>query len=578
MAHGDEPITILAAALRGAPGAVVGRPDGTLRGAWRWALRCASVGLATLVLLVLGATAGAAHARLETSEPRSGERLSEAPTEVRLRFDEPVDVGLGGVSLTDAEGRALPMPGPARADGRTVTAPVPPLTDGVYVVVWRVTSADGHAVRGAFTFRVGEGTGTVDDDVLAGLLDGGGSAATTWLAGLVRLVGTAALAAGLGGAVFLVCWWPAGASERWARRLVVGGTVTALVVTVLGIGIVGADTAGQGPSTALDPATWRAVLSTRSGAWWGWRAAALGVSTAVVVLVVRRLASGAAPSAALRLAVALPGMAVLTSVALAGHAATGRWVAAGVAADLVHLAAMTVWLGGLALLVVALTRAPDAELAGVLARFSTAAAACVALLVASGAAQSWRQVGSLDALTGTTYGRVLIAKLVAVGALLGVAAVTRRLAHGAATPTRRRFRRVVGVEVGAAVVVLALTAALVQTVPARDALETPFSTTVVQGDRVLGVGLEPGRTGTNDLHLVLSTTSGALGAPTEATARVRFPERDVPATPVLLELVTPGHWVGRGVELPFPGTWQLEVLVQVAPGQQVRFAAPVTVR
>ena len=44
--------------------------------------------------------------------------------------------------------------------------------------------------------------------------------------------------------------------------------------------------------------------------------------------------------------------------------------------------------------------------------------------------QAVRQVGSLDALTGTSYGTLLIWKVVIVGAVLAVAAVARQSTHG----------------------------------------------------------------------------------------------------------------------------------------------------
>ncbi len=59
-------------------------------------------------------------------------------------------------------------------------------------------------------------------------------------------------------------------------------------------------------------------------------------------------------------------------------------------------------------------------------RFSRLAFASVAVLVVTGVYQSWRGLGSWDALAGTTYGRLLTLKLVAVALLLGAAAVSRR--------------------------------------------------------------------------------------------------------------------------------------------------------
>ncbi len=88
---------------------------------------------------------------------------------------------------------------------------------------------------------------------------------------------------------------------------------------------------------------------------------------------------------------------------------------------------MAAWLGGLAALLWTLRHTP--EPAGlpvsVPARFSRLAFVSVTVLVVTGVYQSWRGLGSWQALTDTTYGRTLLAKLAAVTALLLAAACSR---------------------------------------------------------------------------------------------------------------------------------------------------------
>jgi copper transport protein len=77
----------------------------------------------------------------------------------------------------------------------------------------------------------------------------------------------------------------------------------------------------------------------------------------------------------------------------------------------------------------------------VVGRFSQLAGVSVTVLVVTGVYQSWRGLGSVSALTDTTYGRVLLAKLVAVTLLLLAGARSRR------TVTRERTARNVTVEI-----------------------------------------------------------------------------------------------------------------------------------
>ena len=97
-----------------------------------------------------------AHAGLEASTPSANSVLEESPTEIVLDFDEAVEADLASISLFDGNSAAIELGAPAAgADDTVVQAPVPALDDGVYAVIWRVTSTDGHVIDGAFSFQVG---------------------------------------------------------------------------------------------------------------------------------------------------------------------------------------------------------------------------------------------------------------------------------------------------------------------------------------------------------------------------------------------------------------------------------------
>ncbi len=116
------------------------------------------------------------------------------------------------------------------------------------------------------------------------------------------------------------------------------------------------------------------------------------------------------------------------SWAMAEHASTGIQPGIAMPTDVLHLLAVAAWLGGLAALLVALFRAPaDAPIeARAVRRFSRVAFTGVLVLAVTGLYQSWRQVGSWSALTGTSYGRLLLLKVGLVAVLLGVAWFSRR--------------------------------------------------------------------------------------------------------------------------------------------------------
>jgi methionine-rich copper-binding protein CopC len=107
--------------------------------------------LAVLVMLVVNASAASAHDSFEFSAPRSGATVAVVPAEVVLTFDEPAREPGTSVVVTGPGGQV--QRGSSRLVGTTVHQP---LADGApagrYAVAWRVTSADGHAVSGSFSF------------------------------------------------------------------------------------------------------------------------------------------------------------------------------------------------------------------------------------------------------------------------------------------------------------------------------------------------------------------------------------------------------------------------------------------
>ncbi|MDX3841673.1 copper resistance CopC/CopD family protein [Streptomyces europaeiscabiei] len=116
------------------------------------------------------------------------------------------------------------------------------------------------------------------------------------------------------------------------------------------------------------------------------------------------------------------------SWAMAEHASTGIQTGISMPLDILHLLAVAAWLGGLATLLVALFRAPvDAQIeTDAVRRFSRVAFGSVLVLTATGIYQSWRQVGTWSALTGTSYGQLLLVKVGLVAVLVGIAWISRR--------------------------------------------------------------------------------------------------------------------------------------------------------
>ncbi len=252
---------------------------------------------------------------------------------------------------------------------------------------------------------------------------------------------------------------PVGAPEanRVRRRadrtlVVVGGAW--LVLALLGIAFRAADGYGRPVTSLTGPDL--LVWTTNQAAG---RGALLTVACAAAVLgcAVARLRDPGLVPGRIMLVIALLGM---LTPGVTGHASSSASHEVAVTTVALHVAAASLWVGGLAGILVLLGRRREL-LATALPRFSTLAGACLAVVTVSGVLTAQVRLGSWAALFFTGYGALVIAKAVALVLLGGLGLLTRRRMAAGRTPVLRWA----GVEVTLMAVTLGLAAALSQAAP-----------------------------------------------------------------------------------------------------------------
>ena len=555
-------------------------------------LRLLFAALLALGLLVGGAAPAFAHAQLSSTEPVGGTAVATSPGRVVLRFGEAVEIPLGSIRVfASPSGKQIETGAAAHADGQAtaVAVKLPKLDKGSYIVTWRVTSADSHPVHGAFTFSVGPGAkgGSEDAALVEKLLSsGGGSTSVGALYAVIRFVAFAALVLLVGGFAFLFLVWPAGAGVARARRVLWAAWAAAVVSTVIGIPLQGVYAAGLPLSKVFSSTVLNGVLDERFGKVWMLRLVLLGLMAAVLAVTGRRAAApGGGSSGGLPVPIAAAGgvlgVGLLLTPGLAGHASTQDLVPLALTSDVVHLVAVSLWLGGLALLAAAvLPRRLPEELAAVVPRFSRIAFGAVIAILATGVFQGWREVRSKAALTQTTYGKLLIVKVVVFALLVALGGLSRRYVQaryrvpasgrqlsfgpGAATAdpdteTVARLRRSVGAETVLAVVVLAVTSLLVNAQPARSALAQPLTVEMKSEQIWVDVTIDPAKAGPAALHFYTLAPTGGVGEVQDLTATMTLPSQDVGPLTVPVTRAGPGHFTAYNFNIPLRGQWKLEV-------------------
>lgn len=516
-----------------------------------------------LLLLLLPATAGA-HAELTGTEPANEATITERPGEVSITFSESIKVAFGGVKAYGPDGERVDD-GRASASGDTVTLPITADAAGTYAVSWRVISADGHPVRGAFVFHLDEAsTDTISRDQALDASEG--SRALDIAFGVARGVMLVAVLVTVGSMAFALLIAPG-----WQPRRIRTWLLVALLAMAATFVLDAAIAAGLSVLDTLDGAVIEEQATTVYG-----RASLIRMAVALLCLAAAwRFLRGELPRGrAGRILLLVPFLVLAACLSLSGHAVGQDMPFLRLPFDMLHSIAAALWIGGLVQLL-RYARWDGLDPAAV-RRYSWTALGSVIALVVTGLYAAWVEIGiSLDGVLDTTYGRLVLVKAALLVATMPLANANRvrnvpRIGDpesGAAD----RMRRFVRGEIVLLVAVLAATAWLIQSVPAKVALRPGFIEQVA--DRTSGgtvqLILDPAEVGSNEWHVYAFTeTRQPDDGVTEVTIEATNEERGIGPLQFELESVGPGHYTIPSATMPFAGEWDISALVRAGEFQE----------
>lgn len=563
--------------------------------------------------LLVGAPVASAHAQLLATSPASGATVATQPSRVIFEFNQAVGGTLGAVRVYDARGTEVDNLSVSHPEGNERWMAVglkPGLPDGTYTATYRVISADTHIVYGGLVFSIGH-AGAAPRFTVAGLIGRTEVGRVTKVAfGVVRWLDYLSIALLLGGLVFLLVAWLPGfaavadgepqwqlAAHRFAERmryLLIVAVAVGLIASVLGVLLQGASAAGVSLWASLKSTVLQSTLESRFGEVWGARAidwVALGVLLWIAGVLQRRIAVGREAGAVtlgvprwLVGLIALGATYLAITPALGGHASIQSPTGVFFPADVLHVLAASVWVGGIACLLLALPAAtrqlerPERSrlLLATLLRFSPVALASVIVIAATGVIQAYIDVRSLHALFHSTYGTLIIAKTVLLLSLIGLGWINRervipafkRIAGAGESPGAGGVlaRRTMRVELALMLAVLGVTAALVSYAPPIDAASGPFSTSTTIGPAELEMTVEPAKVGLNTIHLYLinAKTGTQYTATKELTVKAVLPSKGIGPLTLQVTPAGPGHYVLSSAALSPGGTWEIQLTDRIS--------------
>lgn len=354
--------------------------------------------LVALVALAFPAIASA-HATLRSTTPPFGHEVQASPTAIALHFDQQVKVLPGSIRVLNGAGEDFALP--ARVDGTNVVAAVRPLKAGSYTVRWRAISADSHVVSGVWTFGLREPAAAVGNAYGAG--------GPTTIEHLVRWLWFLGLALAIGSLGFrLICLRGQALPRALERKIAVASGIGVVVALQAGVAAFSlrAEDALQLPFSAFLYGDLSPMAATRFGH--AFVAMTLGFALVLALVYLSWLLD--------RVDLLVPAFALsllfVGGLSWSGHDAVdagSSWKTA--IADWVHIAAASVWIGGLATMVGVLWYGAPELRRVAFTNFSRMAAVLIALVLSAGTYLSIVRLPHFHDLWTQSYGEVLLVKI-----------------------------------------------------------------------------------------------------------------------------------------------------------------------
>ncbi|MCS7460754.1 copper resistance protein CopC/CopD [Paenibacillus doosanensis] len=513
-----------------------------------------------ILLLGIGFAAlpeqASAHATLVSSSPASGAELDQAPERVELTFNERLEDGIFYIKVFDNNKKQVTENKARMNETRTtVSLDLPKLSSGSYLVTYHIISADGHPVEGTYLFAVGQSLSQqpIEASPTMQHLHSHGLSAQIGFVDIMQFISRILYYALMLAFCGWLLWLRFGgfgpetldALKSWGTQLQRGYLLAFLFFMFTHVFAL----IGDGGPEALT------VIFTQTWIGYVWMVSLLLSLLSFVVL-----------HRSLWLDLLWVGLICLAK-SLNGHAAAFEPLKQTLLLDMIHLAAASLWVGGLWMLLVLWRKRKEDGLA-FFPRFSGAALASILLLTASGILSTVIFLPDIEYVLETQWGKLLLAKSALV-VLVVITAGCLRFVY------RKRGERKIGLLLRTDAVLSLLIVAIVGVftyltpLPANEPLNWH-----VMGDKIhMTAQITPNVPGVNEFTVKVWLPE-PLGKPKQMILKLHDAKsKDIAPIEVPLEYAEDNSiednfgglkkytYKASGAYLPYPGYWDIEVRV-----------------
>ncbi len=538
------------------------------------------------LILIVGIPSAYAHPFLVDSEPGQGQNTAVGTTQIITFYSEAIEIDFSELKVFDSNGNKIDNMDTAYYEGESsLVITTPPLDDGVYTVTSKVLSKiDGHLVQAAIIFGVGEAQADLS------LLEAQEESETTFLPeAIARFPGIIGQTIVLGSVISAIAIW--GTQRKHfgkESRDLINRAYRFKFAKLTGIGLV-AVLASNFIMLAVQTLRLETspidVIGTAFGTTWLIRM----VITIILLGIWFWMERKPRLSPKKHIPMLVVSLILIFTTTMMGHGAATE-LTAPMILDYVHNLLASVWIGGVIffgfVLLPTLASLDGIQKAKVtlamLPRYSGMITIALGILIITGPTLLWFLESNVASLINSTYGSLIIAKIVLAIVLIGFGAfyqfkiqkqAERNLKSGK-TFTFNKFSKPLKAEAMVGIVLLGVVALLVNSSLPAGEIQTAdaqgvtlgFSSILFSEQGKFDVSVMPVGVGPNTISVLVSNVSGEpLQDISGLKIKVSNPQRniapiEIPITEIKLDDGTI-RFEGDAT-FGFAGSWQIEVEAQ----------------
>ena len=537
------------------------------------------------MIFFLGFPLASAHPFLLDSEPAQGQSVPAGTTQIITYYSEAVEIDFSSLKIYDSNGNQIDNQDTAyNNEESSLVVTTPPLEDGVYTIASKVLSkVDGHLVQAAIIFGVG------DVQIDSSLLESQEQSETTFIPeSIARFPGLVGQTIVLGGVIASIAIWSTRQTRFGDQIGLIQDSFKTKFSKIIGFGVIAVFASNF---IMLAVQTWRLevspldVIETTFGTTWLTRM----ILTIILIGIWFWIERKNKISIKTQIPMLITALILIATTTMMGHGASTE-MAPPIILDYVHNLLSSIWIGGVIffgfIVLPAITKLDydvrDKITASLIPRFSAMIIIALGILIITGPTLLWFLDSNVDSLTGSTYGKLILAKIaiastmIAFGGYYQIKFVAQAKNNLKSSGVYKKLQRPLRLEAGLGVALLAVVALLVNSsLPAgeiqiADALQSNygFEGTLFSENAKFDVNVVPVGIGPNKISVMVSSVDDKpLTDISGLKVKVSNPQKNIAPIEAQVTETTiggdqPATKFTADTTFGFAGVWQIELEAQ----------------